>query len=118
MEGRGLGRDKTKKGLYLWSLSFGELDEEEVEYGRNVPTRDRVPQIMVPDLQNCHLKPYVTYRAEDEYEQPMQSKDFFDMFYAPTVEAEATSVPLEDIPEASEKNTPSIFTLFSRNKSN
>jgi len=115
MEGRGFGKDKTNQGLYLWPMSFGELDEEVVEHGRKVPKRDRVPQIMVPNLQDCHLKPYVTYRAEGEYEPAIQSKDLFDTFYAPTVEAEATNVPLEDIPET-EKSSNSLLALFSRKK--
>ena len=114
MEGRGLGREKTEKGLYLWPLSFGELDEEVVENGRNVPKRDRIPQIMVPDLKDCTLKPYVTYRAENIYEPPIESKDYFDIFYAPMLEAEAANVPLEDIPDANKKSR--ILSLFSSKK--
>lgn len=114
MEGRGLGKEKTEKGFYLWPLSFGELDEEVEEHGRNVPKRDRIPQIMVPDLKNCDLKPYVTYRADDIYEPPMESKDYFDIFYAPMIEAETTNVPLEDIPDQNQKSN--LFSLFSRKK--
>ena len=115
MEGRGLGREKTEKGFYLWPLSFNELDEEVMENGRSVPKRDRIPQIMVPDLKNSGLKPYVTYTAEDVFEPPMQSKDFFDMFYAPAIEAEAKSIPLEDIP-SSETRESKLSSFFAWKK--
>ena len=116
MENRGHNRDKTiQQGFYLWPMSFGELDEEVMEHGKSVPKRDRIPQIMIPDLENCYFKPYVTYRAENEYEPPIQSKDFFDMFYAPNVEAEATNVPLEDIPNP-EQNKSGLLSFFSRKK--
>ena len=116
MEGRGAGREKTKKGFYLWPLSFGELEEEVVIHGRRVPNREMVPQIMVPDLKDCKLQPYVTFRAEGVNEPPIQSRDLFDMFYKPNLEAEITNVPLEDIPHADDKES-NFFSYFTKKKS-
>ncbi|XP_002122326.2 uncharacterized protein LOC100185051 [Ciona intestinalis] len=97
MEGRNMRR---KKQLYLWPMTFGELDEEIEEDGRRIPVRDRVPEVVVPDLKDFLLKPYVTYRAEEIHQPPTQAKDLFDAFYAPAIEAELQNVPLETVPES------------------
>lgn len=97
MEGRTLG--SKVKPLHWSDTDFGQLEEEVNYFGHMIPARDRVPIIMVPDLTDCELKPYVTYLAENEYEPPLEAKDLFNAFYAPKIEAEAENVPLETIPE-------------------
>jgi len=94
MQGRTFGR---KKDLRLWPNHFNELDEEVEINGIKQATRDRVPEIIVPDLKNFSLQPYVTYRADDVYEAKLESKDLFDVFYAPQIQAEAQNIPLETL---------------------
>ena len=43
------------------------------------------PQIIVPDLTGCELKPYVSYRAGEIEEPPLTAKSLFDAVYAPTI---------------------------------
>lgn len=43
--------------------AMGELDEEMVnELGQTVPMREKVPIIVVPDLKDFKLKPYVSHK--------------------------------------------------------
>ena len=81
-------------------MTFGELDEEVEINGVKLPSKNKIPVIMVPDLKSFSLKPYVTYRAEDIFEPAMQSKDYFETFYAPAIEAEMQNVPLESLPKS------------------
>nr|CAB3263978.1 39S ribosomal protein L41-B, mitochondrial-like [Phallusia mammillata] len=117
MEGRNRGRQKP---VTLWSLSLGELDEEETVNGQTVPVRSKVPIIMVPDLKDFKLKPYVTYRAEKVHEPPLEARDFFNMFYAPEIEAKEKNLTLENVPSDSdneEKTRSSFFQKVMSNKS-
>lgn len=83
-----------------WDTSLNEIDEEEQnELGQVVPVKEKVPVIMVPDLKDCKYQPYVTYKVEKHYEPPVTSKDLFDMFYAPGIEAEVTGVQMESVPD-------------------
>ncbi|XP_039269051.2 uncharacterized protein LOC120344036 [Styela clava] len=101
MQGRYTDRKKEPKP---WETSMGELDEEEVnELGQTIPVREKIPMIMVPDLKDFNLKPYVSYKAEKHHEPPLQAKELFDMFYAPQIEAEMSGTKLETIPEPEEK---------------
>jgi len=105
MDGRTIGR---KKELRLWPNHFGELDEEVEVHGVKQATRDRVPEIIVPDLKDFKLLPYVTYRADDVHEAKLESKDLFDVFYAPQIQAEAQNIPIETLQannEAERKGT-------------
>lgn len=100
MDGRTFGR---KKELRAWPNHFGELDEEVEMHGVMQATRDRVPEIIVPDLKDFRLLPYVTYRADGVSEAKLESKDLFDVFYAPQIQAEAQNIPIETL--QTDKNT-------------
>ena len=106
MDGRTFGR---KKELRAWPMHFGELDEEIEVNGIKQPTRDRVPEIIVPDITDFKLKPYVTYRAENVYEAPLESKDLFDVFYAPQIQAESQNIPLETIDSDVDTKKPGLI---------
>ena len=110
MDGRTIGR---KKELRLWSNHFGELDEEVEVHGVKQATRDRVPEIIVPDLKDFKLLPYVTYRADDVHEAKLESKDLFDVFYAPQIQAEAQNIPIETLQANKE---PAKETLLYKSK--
>lgn len=110
MDGRNLGK---KKPVTMWSLSLGELDEEETVDGRSVPVRSKVPVIHVPDLKDFKLKAYVTYRAEDTHEPPMESKDFFNIFYAPEIEASDKNLTLETLPDETKSQPSFLGKIFS-----
>lgn len=42
---------------------------------------ESIPELIVPDLTNCPLKPYVSYRAVDRNEPEFTAKDLFEVTY-------------------------------------
>lgn len=43
---------------------------------------EKIPYLIVPDLENCKLKPYVSYKAPDVTQSEFTSLDLFNAFYA------------------------------------
>jgi len=43
--------------------------------------REKVPELIVPDLTHCNLKPYVPYNVKDLYQEELTSKDLFNVLY-------------------------------------
>lgn len=43
---------------------------------------EMVPELIVPDLKDCKLKPYVSYRAPDVIQSEFTSQDLFNAIYA------------------------------------
>ncbi|KAL0280769.1 UNVERIFIED_CONTAM: hypothetical protein PYX00_001971 [Menopon gallinae] len=43
---------------------------------------EMVPEIIVPDLTDCELKPYVSYKVKDVVQSEFTSKDLFNAVYA------------------------------------
>lgn len=43
---------------------------------------EMVPQLIVPDLEGCQLKPYVSYRAPDVIQSEFTAEDLFHEVYA------------------------------------
>lgn len=41
-----------------------------------------IPELIVPSLQNFHLKPYVSYKVTDVKKREFTAKDLFDLVYA------------------------------------
>ena len=42
---------------------------------------EKVPQLIVPDLTDCKLKPYVSYQTKEIYQELLTSKDLFNAIY-------------------------------------
>ena len=42
---------------------------------------EKVPELVVPDLEECDLRPYVSYAAEEVYQEELTSKDLFNVIY-------------------------------------
>lgn len=41
-----------------------------------------IPELIVPSLENFHLKPYVSYRVTDVKKREYTAKDLFNLVYA------------------------------------
>lgn len=41
-----------------------------------------IPELIVPSLENFHLKPYVSYRVKDIKKREYTAKDLFNLVYA------------------------------------
>ena len=49
--------------------------------GRFVKVPEMIPELIVPDLTDCKLKPYVSYKAEDVIQSEFTSQQLFDAIY-------------------------------------
>ncbi|KAK4886104.1 hypothetical protein RN001_002375 [Aquatica leii] len=63
---------------------------------------EMIPNIIVPDLTNFKLKPYVSYRAPDVVQSEFIPKDLFNVVYAQKI--------MDDFKQALELHKPSIST--------
>lgn len=50
--------------------------------GKFVLIKEMIPEFIVPDLTDCDLKPYVSYKVPDVSQAPLTAKDLFDACYA------------------------------------
>lgn len=53
--------------------------------GRFFPVPEMVPELIVPDLEGCKLKPYVSYKCPDVVQSEFTSQDLFNAIYAEKV---------------------------------
>lgn len=72
-----------------------------------VYVKEMEPELVVPDLTDFELKPYVSYRTEDVNTKPLTAKDIFDEVYASKIEVafkdnniDTFEVPDDDIDQA------------------
>lgn len=42
---------------------------------------EKVPELVVPDLSECELRPYVSYATEDVFQDELTSQDLFNVIY-------------------------------------
>ena len=77
------------------------------------------PELVVPDLTDFKLKPYVSYRTEEVYTNPFTAKELFNNVYASSVKkafednkVENFEVPAEKIDEARLKAMQTGADLF------
>ncbi|XP_011203957.1 39S ribosomal protein L41, mitochondrial [Bactrocera dorsalis] len=50
--------------------------------GRFVEIPERIPELIVPDLTDCKLKPYVSYKAPEVIQSEFTSLDLFNAVYS------------------------------------
>lgn len=50
--------------------------------GRFVEVPEMIPELIVPDLKDCELKPYVSYKAEDVIQSEFTPQQLFDAVYS------------------------------------
>lgn len=50
--------------------------------GRFFPVPEMVPELIVPDLEGCKMKPYVSYKCPDVVQSEFTSQDLFNAIYA------------------------------------
>lgn len=94
-----------------WDLGVRQTGHRPQEGRRRfVPIPEMVPEIIVPDLTDFKLKPYVSYRVPDVVQSEFTPEDLFDACYADKVikdfkegKLHADGSPLE--PSEDEKRT-------------
>ncbi|VVC88098.1 39S ribosomal protein L41, mitochondrial [Leptidea sinapis] len=50
--------------------------------GKFVPVPEMIPELIVPDLTGCTLKPYVSYKTEDVIQSEFTAQQLFDAVYS------------------------------------
>lgn len=50
--------------------------------GRFVVVPEMIPELIVPDLEGCKLKPYVSYKCPDVVQSEFTSQDLFNAIYS------------------------------------
>merc|ERR1719187_2614495 len=86
-------------------------------YWEHVP--EMVPELVVPDLSDTELKPYVSYKTKDIYQEELTAKDLFNVIYGQKImgdykagRLDSEGNPLE--PSAFESLTPQQARMFAR----
>ncbi|XP_017775155.1 PREDICTED: 39S ribosomal protein L41, mitochondrial [Nicrophorus vespilloides] len=51
---------------------------------------EMIPELIVPDLKDFKLKPYVSYRAPEIYQEELTAQTLFDVVYAPKIKKDHT----------------------------
>ncbi|XP_023937266.1 39S ribosomal protein L41, mitochondrial [Bicyclus anynana] len=79
--------------------------------GRFVQVPEMIPELIVPDLKDCDLNPYVSYKAEDVIQSEFTAQQLFDAVYSKKIvtdfkqgKLDAEGLPLE--PSDEEKLQP------------
>ncbi|CAH2236031.1 39S ribosomal protein L41, mitochondrial [Pararge aegeria] len=79
--------------------------------GRFVKVPEMIPEIIVPNLKDCDLNPYVSYKAEDVIQSEFTAQQLFDAVYSKKIvtdfkqgKLDADGQPLE--PSVEEKLQP------------
>lgn len=65
---------------------------------------EMVPELVVPDLTGFKLKPYVTYRAKEIYQEELNSKDLFNAVYGKKILRDYKEGKLDDDGNSAEPN--------------
>ncbi|ENN83301.1 hypothetical protein YQE_00340, partial [Dendroctonus ponderosae] len=65
--------------------------------GKFVLIPEKIPELIVPDLTDCQLKPYVSYRAADVVQSEFTAQDLFNVVYAPKIVKDLKEGKLADV---------------------
>lgn len=63
-----------------------------------------IPELIVPDLKECKLKPYVSYQSFDVVQSEFTAKNLFDAVYSFKIREDFTNNKLKDNGEPIEAN--------------
>ncbi|XP_035782855.1 39S ribosomal protein L41, mitochondrial-like [Anopheles albimanus] len=64
--------------------------------GKFVEIPERIPELIVPNLEGCKLKPYVSYKAPDVVQSEFTSQDLFNSVYSQKIIEDWKSGKLND----------------------
>lgn len=60
----------------------GVRDTGYIFRGEYVEVAEKIPELIVPDLKDCQLRPYVSYKAPEVIQSEYTSHDLFNAIYA------------------------------------
>ncbi|XP_017866128.1 PREDICTED: 39S ribosomal protein L41, mitochondrial [Drosophila arizonae] len=87
--------------------------------GQYVEIPEKIPEIIVPDLTGCKLKPYVSYKAPEVVQSEFTSLDLFNAVYSEKIMADYKAGKLEadgssKEPSENEQLTPEVALMRAR----
>ena len=92
----------------VWKYGTRSTGIRHAAYWEHVP--EKVPELVVPDLSNCNLKPYVSYKTKDIYQEELTSKDLFNIIYGRKIVEDFKSGKLDEAGNALEPSTVEMLT--------
>lgn len=97
----------------------GVRDTGYTSNGKFVLVQEMVPELIVPDLKDCKLKPYVSYRTPDVIQSEFTAQDLFDAIYSKKITEDFQKNKLNadgspEEPSTEEKLTPQEAYLNAR----
>ncbi|KAJ0174755.1 hypothetical protein K1T71_009863 [Dendrolimus kikuchii] len=111
---RGSRLHKQRQATEDRELEIDKRGVRDVGYtldGRFVTVPEMIPELIVPDLKDCDLKPYVSYKAADVIQSEFTPQQLFDAVYSKKIatdfkigKLDADEMPLE--PSDEEKLQP------------
>uniref|UniRef100_A0A023FU32 Putative mitochondrial 50s ribosomal protein n=1 Tax=Amblyomma parvum TaxID=251391 RepID=A0A023FU32_AMBPA len=78
---RGTFHDRIRKDRVIETYGVREPSMSH----RSAPIPEMVPELIVPDLTDCQLRPYVSYRVAEVCQGPFTARDLFDAIYSEQV---------------------------------
>ncbi|XP_034943755.1 39S ribosomal protein L41, mitochondrial [Chelonus insularis] len=63
---------------------------------RFIEVPEMIPELIVPNLEGCKLKPYVSYQAVNISQSEFTSKDLFDAVYSPKIVSDFQAGKLDE----------------------
>lgn len=80
---------KLRNGQAHPLIPFDKRGVRDIEYtvenGKQIPIPETIPELIVPDLTDFKLKPYVSYRAQKPTQEEFTAEDLFNAVYAPKI---------------------------------
>ncbi|XP_055638225.1 39S ribosomal protein L41, mitochondrial [Toxorhynchites rutilus septentrionalis] len=73
--------------------------------GQYIEIPEKIPELVVPNLDGCKFKPYVSYRAPDVVQSEFTSQDLFNALYAQKIIDDFSSGKLEEDGSPKESST-------------
>ncbi|KAJ8686678.1 hypothetical protein QAD02_022472 [Eretmocerus hayati] len=89
----------------------GVRDVGYTQNGKFIKVPEMIPELVVPNLQGFTLKPYVSYRSLDVFQDPFTAQDLFNAVYASKIKEDFEKGQLDSLgeplnPSPEEKLTP------------
>jgi len=70
---------------------------------------EMIPELIVPDLEDCELKAYVSYATQDIYQDELTSQDLFNAIYGPKIVSDFKAGKLDDGGASLEPSEPELM---------
>lgn len=78
--------------------------------GKYTEVPEKIPELIVPDLTGCNLKPYVSYKTADVVQSEFTAQNLFDAVYSKKIVEDYNSGKLNDDGSPKEPSADELLT--------